>query len=116
MATKNNKGEIIRVSGPVVEAAGVDVRMSDIVKVGDEELMGEVIRINEDSFTIQVYEDTTSVKPGEPIVNTNKPLSVEVGPGLLGSIYDGIQRPLATLEKEMGHFIKKRSKCRRNRP
>lgn len=104
---KKNQGEIIRVSGPVVEAVGIDVQMSDIVKVGHEELMGEVIRIDENSFIIQVYENTVGVKPGEPVINTNLPLSVEVGPGLLGSIYDGIQRPLQVLEEEMGIFIKR---------
>lgn len=104
---KKEEGKIIRVSGPVVEAAGLNVRMSDIVRVGDEALMGEVIKIEDNSFIVQVYEDTTGVKPGEPVVNTNLPLSVELGPGLLGSIYDGIQRPLQVLEKEMGHFIKR---------
>lgn len=104
---KKDLGRIIRVSGPVVEASGISVKMSDIVRVGNESLMGEVIKIEENSFIIQVYEDTTGVKPGEPVVNTNMPLSVELGPGLLGSIYDGIQRPLQVLEKEMGHFIKR---------
>lgn len=108
MAKKNsNEGRIIRISGPVVEATGILVRMSDIVKVGKEELMGEVIKIEKDSFIIQVYENTISITPGEPVVNTNLSLSVEVGPGLLGSIYDGIQRPLEILEKEMGYFIKR---------
>ncbi len=101
------QGKIIRVSGPVVEGNGLSVKMSDIVRVGDESLMGEVIKIEENSFIIQVYEDTTGLKPGEPITNTNMPLSVELGPGLLGSIYDGIQRPLQVLESEMGHFIKR---------
>ncbi len=107
MVAKKEAGKIIRVSGPVVEATGILVKMSDIVRVGDEELMGEVIRIDENSFIIQVYEDTTGIKPGEPVINTSLPLSVEVGPGLLGSIYDGVQRPLKVLEKEMGHFIKR---------
>lgn len=101
------QGKIIRVSGPVVEASGCSVKMSDIVRVGVEKLMGEVIRIDDNSFIVQVYEDTTGVKPGEPVENTGLPLSVEVGPGLLGSIYDGIQRPLQVLEEEMGHFIKR---------
>lgn len=101
------KGKITRVSGPVVEATGIAVAMSDIVRVGDEKLMGEVIKIQENSFIIQVYESTTGVKPGEPVVNTHKPLSVEVGPGLLGSIYDGIQRPLEILREEMGPMIKR---------
>jgi V/A-type H+-transporting ATPase subunit A len=100
-------GEIIRVSGPVVEGTGILVKMNDIVRVGEEKLMGEVIRVDENSFIVQVYEDTTGIKPGEPIINTNLPLSVELGPGLLGSIYDGIQRPLESLEKEMGFFIKR---------
>ncbi len=105
--TKKSSGKILMVSGPVVEATGVDVKMSDIVRVGDEALMGEVIKIEENSFIVQVYEDTTGLKPGEPVTNTNLPLSVELGPGLLGSIYDGIQRPLEILEKEMGYFIKR---------
>jgi len=107
MAATKKTGKIIRVSGPVVEGSGVPVKMTDIVRVGNEKLMGEVIRIDDNSFIVQVYEDTTGVKPGEPIVNTGLPLSVELGPGLLGGIYDGIQRPLETLEKEMGHFIKR---------
>lgn len=104
---KKSLGKIIRVSGPVVEATGISVAMSDIVRVGNEKLMGEVIKIEDNSFIIQVYENTTGVRPGEPVENTHLPLSVEVGPGLLGSIYDGIQRPLETLENEMGHFIKR---------
>jgi V/A-type H+-transporting ATPase subunit A len=104
---KSTKGKIIRVSGPVVEGEGILVKMGDIVRVGNENLMGEVIRVDETSFIVQVYEDTDGIKPGEPIENTNKPLSVELGPGLLGSIYDGIQRPLEELEKEMGFFIKR---------
>lgn len=107
MAVNKEKGKIVRVSGPVVEATGLNVKMSDIVRVGNEALMGEVIKIENNSFIIQVYEDTTGVKPGEPVSNTELPLSVEVGPGLLGSIYDGIQRPLHVLEKEMGFFIKR---------
>lgn len=103
--TSKQKGSIIRVSGPVVEATGISVKMSDIVRVGDEQLMGEIIKIEENSFIIQVYEDTTGIKPGEPVIGTGRSLSVELGPGLLGSIYDGIQRPLQVLEKEMGHFI-----------
>jgi len=104
---KSEVGKIIRVSGPVVEATGVSVKMSDIVRVGNEALMGEVIRIDDNSFIIQVYEETVGIAPGEPVINTGLSLSVELGPGLLGSIYDGIQRPLKTLEKEMGFFIKR---------
>jgi len=76
-----------------------------MVLVGDEGLMGEVIQIEGDKSYIQVYEDTTGVKPGEPVENTEQPLSVELGPGLLGSIYDGLQRPLPELAKKTGDFI-----------
>ena len=99
--------KIYRISGPVVVAKGLDARMYDLVKVGQEELMGEVIQIEGDKTTIQVYEDTTGLKPGEKVESTGAPLSVLLGPGLLKQIYDGIQRPLSVLEKEMGSFIKR---------
>ena len=77
MAKPNkNIGEIIKISGPVVEASGIQVKMSDIVRVGNEKLMGEVIKIETNSFIVQVYEDTTGIKPTEPIINTELPLSV----------------------------------------
>jgi V/A-type H+-transporting ATPase subunit A len=98
-------GEIYRVAGPVVTATGLRARMYDVMLVGGEQLMGEVIRIQGDRTTIQVYEDTSGIKPGEPVVNTQQPLNVELGPGLLGSIYDGIQRPLPTLKEKMGDFV-----------
>jgi V/A-type H+-transporting ATPase subunit A len=79
--------------------------MYDVVHVGHEGLMGEVIRIEGDKATVQVYEDTSGIKPGEPVVNTGMSLSVELGPGLLESIYDGIQRPLKVLQEKMGDFI-----------
>ncbi|MEA3136141.1 MAG: V/A-type H+/Na+-transporting ATPase subunit [Thermoplasmata archaeon] len=101
----NAKGTVYRVSGPVVTATGIKPAMYDIVRVGDERLMGEVIQIQGDHSIIQVYEDTSGVKPGEPVENTGLPLVVELGPGLLTSIYDGIQRPLQVLEAKMGHFI-----------
>lgn len=100
-----NKGVLKRIAGPVVVAKDIDARMFDVVRVGKERLMGEVIQINSDSVTIQVYEDTSAIKPGEPVENTGQSLSVELGPGLLGSIYDGIQRPLPVLQKNMGDFI-----------
>ncbi len=100
-----NKGKIYRVSGPVVIAEGLNAKMFDVVRVGHEKLMGEVIQIDENKVTIQVYEDTTGIKPGEPVENTEQPLSAELGPGLLTSIYDGIQRPLPELQKMMGDFI-----------
>ncbi|MGA2934459.1 MAG: ATP synthase subunit A [Methanomicrobiales archaeon] len=100
-----NQGILKRIAGPVVTAVGMDAHMYDVVKVGKEELMGEVIKIQEDMTIIQVYEDTSGIRPGEPVVNTGLPLSVELGPGLLKSIYDGIQRPLAVLITKQGNFI-----------
>ncbi len=101
----DDKGTVYRVSGPVVTATGIKPRMYDIVRVGDERLMGEVIQIEGDQSIIQVYEDTSGVKPGEPVENTGLPLVVELGPGLMTSIYDGIQRPLEVLQDQMGDFI-----------
>jgi V/A-type H+-transporting ATPase subunit A len=98
-------GEIFRVSGPVVTATGLRPRMYDVMLVGEERLMGEVIQIASGKTIIQVYEDTSGVRPGEPVVDTQAPLQVELGPGLLGSIYDGIQRPLPVLRETMGDFI-----------
>jgi len=101
------KGRIYRVAGPVVTATGIAAKMYDLVKVGNEGLLGEVIGINRDKFIIQVYEDTSGVRPGEPVENTGLPLSVELGPGLLSSIYDGIQRPLPVLNAQLGDFIER---------
>jgi V/A-type H+-transporting ATPase subunit A len=98
-------GKIYRVSGPVVTATGMFASMYDLVKVGHEKLMGEVIQIVEDKVIIQVYEDTSGLKPGDPVENTGMPLSVELGPGLLTSIYDGVQRPLPVLVERAGNFI-----------
>ena len=99
------KGKIFRVSGPVVTAEGISPRMYDVVLVGHEKLMGEVIRLEGEKSTIQVYEDTSGIMPGEPVENTGASLSVELGPGLLRSIYDGIQRPLPVLQDSMGDYI-----------
>src|SRR5881296_461206 len=98
-------GEIFRVAGPVVTATGLRPRMYDVQFVGKERLLGEVIKIAGDKTIIQVYEDTSGVRPGEPVEDTGAPLVVELGPGLLGSIYDGVQRPLPVLQKSMGDFI-----------
>lgn len=98
-------GTIYRISGPVVVAKGLEAKMYDLVKVGTEELMGEVIQISGDKTTIQVYENTTGIKPGEPVKTTGQPLSAYLGPGLLQSIYDGIQRPLDVLKEKSGDFI-----------
>ena len=98
-------GEISRVAGPVVTATGISPRMYDVIQVGKEKLMGEVIKIIGNKTVIQVYEDTSGVRPGEPVVSTGLPLVAELGPGLLGSVYDGILRPLPELMKSMGDFI-----------
>ncbi len=101
----SDEGTIFRVSGPVVTAIGMEAGMYDVVRVGDEGLMGEVIELHGDKAVIQVYEDTSGIRPGEPVLNTRENLSVALGPGLLTQIYDGIQRPLPTLEEVMGVFI-----------
>ena len=98
-------GEIESVSGPVVTATDLDARMNDVVYVGDEGLMGEVIEIEGRITTVQVYEETSDVSPGEPVENTGEPLSVDLGPGMLDTIYDGVQRPLDVLESQMGAFL-----------
>jgi len=99
-------GTISRISGPVIMAKGMKgSRMYDVVKVGTEALRGEIIRLEGDEAVIQVYEDTTGLTLGESVENTETPLSVELGPGLLASIYDGVQRPLPVLLKLSGDFI-----------
>ncbi len=106
--TKETKqGVLKRIAGPVVTAVNLDAHMYDVVKVGKEELMGEVIKIEGNNVIIQVYEDTSGIRPGEPVSNTGLSLAVELGPGLLTSIYDGIQRPLAVLVDKMGNFIER---------
>ncbi|WP_348612239.1 ATP synthase subunit A [Halobaculum rarum] len=99
--TTEGTGRIKSVSGPVVKAVDLDARMNDVVYVGDEGLMGEVIEIEGDVTTIQVYEETSGVAPREPVENTGEPLSVDLGPGMLDAIYDGVQRPLDVLEEKM---------------
>ncbi|MEF8882439.1 MAG: V-type ATP synthase subunit A, partial [Halapricum sp.] len=94
-------GVIESVSGPVVTAVDLDARMNDVVYVGSEGLMGEVIEIEDEITTIQVYEETSGVSPGEPVESTGEPLTVDLGPGMLDSIYDGVQRPLEVLETKM---------------
>jgi V/A-type H+-transporting ATPase subunit A len=100
------KGAITRIAGPLIEAKGMrGNKMYDIVYVGEEKLVGEIIKIIGDVASIQVYEDTTRLKPGEPVEGTGSPLSVELGPGLIQSIYDGIQRPLEVIKELSGDFI-----------
>ncbi|MCB9362377.1 V-type ATP synthase subunit A [Candidatus Woesearchaeota archaeon] len=99
-------GKIIKIAGPVITAEGMrGTRMFDVVKVAKEELIGEIIQLKGDTATIQVYEDTTGLCPGEEVVSTGMPLSIELGPGLLRSIYDGIARPLPVLQEKSGDFI-----------
>ncbi len=99
-------GTIVKVAGPVVMAKGMlGSRMYDVVRVSKHNLIGEIVELKNDTASIQVYEDTISVGPGEPVVDTGAPLSVELGPGLIESIYDGIQRPLNELYKEQGSYI-----------
>ena len=100
------KGKIIKVSGPLIVAEGMaDVKMYDVVRVSEKKLIGEVIELRGDKASIQVYEETSMLGPGEEVVSTNAPLSVELGPGLIESIYDGIQRPLAKLVEKSGDRI-----------
>jgi len=98
------KGKVVRISGPVVEAELPDARLYDVVKIGEAKLLGEIIKITGKISVIQVYEDTSGLKPGEPAASTGQPLSVELGPGILESIYDGIQRPLKIIEDKSGGF------------
>jgi V/A-type H+-transporting ATPase subunit A len=100
------KGEIVKVSGPLVVAKGMaGTRMYDVVRVSEERLVGEIIGLSGDLASIQVYENTTGVGPGEAVYITDKPLIVELGPGLIESIYDGIQRPLNIIRQRSGDNI-----------
>ena len=97
---------VARISGPVAVAKDLEgAQMFDVVRIGEMGLVGEIIRLEGNSAQIQVYEDTTGLKPGEKVINTKRPLSMQLGPGLLKSIYDGIQRPLDVLAADSGDFI-----------
>ena len=102
-------GKIIRIAGPVIRATGLEhVRLYDVVRVGELGLVGEVINLSGEVTTIQVYEDTSGIRVGEPIQNAGSPLEVHLGPGLLGQVYDGLQRPLETLAVSGGgEFIQR---------
>ena len=101
-------GQVKRVNGPVIEAKGItDARMLELVSVGESRLTGEVIKLSGKSAVIQVYEDTTGVAPNDNIYGSGMPLSLELGPGLIGTIYDGIQRPLSRLLELSGRFIER---------
>jgi len=104
----NSTGEVIRIAGPVVGAIGLEeVRLFDVVQVGEMGLVGEVIRLSSQQTTIQVYEDTSGIRVGEPVLNTRMPLVAHLGPGLLGSVYDGLQRPLEVLAEMTGNYIQR---------
>ena len=92
-------GRIIKVSGPLVVAEGMEeANIYDVVKVGEKKLIGEIIEMRGDKASIQVYEETTGIGTGDPVITTGEPLSLELGPGLIESMFDGIQRPLDAFE------------------
>ncbi|HKM32601.1 MAG TPA: V-type ATP synthase subunit A, partial [Oscillospiraceae bacterium] len=101
-----SKGIIKKVAGPLVIAEGMrDSNMYDVVRVSDERLIGEIIEIHGDKASVQVYEETSGLRPGEPVESTGVPLSVELGPGLIGTIFDGIQRPLTEIMAAIGNNL-----------
>ncbi len=102
----SNQGKVVKVSGPLVVASGLTgARMYEMVRVGEANLFGEIIEIKGDDYSIQVYEETEGIGPGQPVVRTGEQLSVELGPGLIRSIYDGVQRPLDALARDFGDYI-----------
>lgn len=106
MSNPERQGQIKWISGPVVIAAGIpDIQTGEIVEVGNEKLIGEAIRITGEEFTIQTYEVTTGLRPGETVRGTHKQLVAELGPGLLDNVLDGIGRPLEVIKQMKGPFI-----------
>ncbi len=102
-------GTIVKVSGPLVVAKDMDnANIFDVVKVGEKGLIGEIIEMRGDKASIQVYEETSGIGPGDPVITTGEPLSIELGPGLIEAMFDGIQRPLNALQEAANsHFLKK---------
>ena len=99
-------GKVVKVSGPLVVATGLaDANMADVVRVGPQRLIGEILTMNGDSASIQVYEETSGLGTGADVITTGAPLSVELGPGLIENIYDGIQRPLEEIVRMAGSNI-----------
>ena len=99
-------GKIVKVSGPLVVATGLsDANMSDVVRVGPQRLIGEILTMKGDTASIQVYEETSGLGPGAEVVTTGAPMSVELGPGMIEGIYDGIQRPLEKIMEKAGASI-----------
>ena len=106
-------GKIVKVSGPLVVATGMEeANMADVVRVGEQRLIGEILTMNGDSASIQVYEETSGLGPGAAVETTGSPLSVELGPGLIENIYDGIQRPLEGIMKIAGSTLPAASRSR----
>ncbi|PKQ30393.1 MAG: V-type ATP synthase subunit A [Actinobacteria bacterium HGW-Actinobacteria-10] len=102
------QGKIVKVAGPLVVAVGLaGSKMYDLVRVGEDGLMGEIIEMRGERCSIQVYEETEGLGPGDPVESTFAPLSVELGPGMLGAVYDGVQRPLDALEAKVGAFLQR---------
>ena len=100
------QGTIVKVAGPLIIAKGMaDARMYDVVRVSEKRLVGEIIELRGDRASIQVYEETSGLGPDEPVYSTGAPLSVELGPGLIESIFDGIQRPLTKIRDQVGERI-----------
>ena len=100
------KGKIEWISGPAVKASGMAAsKMYEVTQVGEEKLVGEVIKLTGDIAFVQVYESTSGLRPGEPVIGTGQPLSTTLGPGMIGTIYDGLQRPLDVIAKKAGAFI-----------
>lgn len=101
-----SSGKVIKIAGPVIVASGMKgSQMYEVVRVGKDNLIGEIIELDRENATIQVYEETAGMKPGEDVISTGAPLSVEVGPGILRMIYDGIQRPLEVIKEKTGTYI-----------
>lgn len=108
MAKKVSQGKILKVSGPLIVASGMrDAEMFDVVEVSDKKLIGEVIEIHGDLASIQVYEETAGLGPGEPVVSTSYPLACDLAPGLMGNMFDGIQRPLEVMHQKFGNNIRR---------
>ncbi|MBP5193573.1 MAG: V-type ATP synthase subunit A, partial [Clostridia bacterium] len=100
------QGKVVKVSGPLIVAENMaDCKMNDVVRVSDKKLIGEVIELRGDKASIQVYEETSGLGPGEEVYGTGEPLSVELAPGLIEGIFDGIQRPLTTIVEKYGERI-----------
>ena len=100
------QGKIIWISGPAIKADGMSsAKMYETVEVGEDKILGEVIRLTGDTAFIQVYESTSGLTPGGPVIGTGDPLSLSLGPGMMGTIYDGLQRPLDKIADKAGDFL-----------